>query len=88
MELKNGEVKMFQWLREYDGSTAQTKYFVLNGLVYGLAIIITTVYCYGRLDFVRSYPTPAYTEAVKKNETLKLSPPTSNQKLKNDTRNP
>lgn len=62
---------MFQWLKEYDGSTAQTKYFMLNGLVYGLALIITSVYCYGRLDFARSYPTPAYTEAAQKKEALK-----------------
>lgn len=62
---------MFQWLKEYDGSTAQTKYFMLNGLVYGLALIITTVYCYGRLDFARSYPTPVFAEAAQKKEAQK-----------------
>ena len=73
---------MFQWLREYDGSTAQTKYFVLNALVYGLAMVITTVYCYGRLDFVRSYPTPAFNEAAQKQEALKQSPTTPQSEAK------
>lgn len=49
---------MFKWLRDYNNASAQTKVFVLNWLVYGLAIILTTVYCYARLDFVRSYKTP------------------------------
>jgi hypothetical protein len=57
---------MIKWLKEYSDSTAQTKSFVLNGLVYGLAMVITTVYCYARLDFVRSYPTPAMHEAKQK----------------------
>lgn len=49
---------MIRWIKEYNEASSQTKFFVLNGLVYGLAIIITSVYCYGRLDFVRSYPSP------------------------------
>lgn len=53
---------MFKWLKEYNDSSSQTKYFVLNWLVYGLAILITTVYCYARLDFVRSYRTPSVTQ--------------------------
>lgn len=57
---------MFTWLKEYGEANPQTKYFVLNGLIYGLAIIITTLYCYGRLDFVRSYPTPSVVEAEQK----------------------
>lgn len=52
---------MFKWLgsyfEAYNESSSQTKYFVLNWLIYGLAIVITTIYCYGRLDFVRSYKT-------------------------------
>lgn len=57
---------MLEWLKEYGEASPQTKYFVLNGLVYGLAIIITTVYCYGRLDFVRSYRTPGVVESEQK----------------------
>lgn len=51
-----------KWFEEYNESTPQTKYFILNWIIYGLAIIITTVYCYARLDFVRSYQSPTVTE--------------------------
>ena len=61
---------MFKWLKDYNDASSQTKFFVLNCLVYGLAILITTVYCYARLDFVRSYRTPAVIEAHKKAELL------------------
>lgn len=49
---------MFQWYRQFKNANSETKWFILNWAVYGLAIIITTVYCYARLDFVRSYKTP------------------------------
>jgi hypothetical protein len=57
---------MFQWLKEYSESSSQTKYFILNWLVYGLAIIITTIYCYARLDFVRSYQNQPAIEKISK----------------------
>ena len=57
---------MLEWLKEYDESNPQTKYFVLNALIYGLAILITTVYCFGRLDYVRSYRTPVTEELKEK----------------------
>ena len=57
---------MLGWLKEYNDSNTQTKYFTLNAIVYGLAIIITSIYCYGRLDFVRSYRTPIVNEAIEK----------------------
>lgn len=56
---------MFKWLKEYNEASSQTKYFVLNWLVYGLALLITTVYCYARLDYVRSYRTPSVAEREK-----------------------
>lgn len=63
---------MFEWLKKYGESNPQTKYFTLNALVYGLAIVITTVYCYGRLDFARSYRAPTVHEiAIKKEATNK-----------------
>lgn len=49
---------MFKWAKRYQVASRQTKYFILNWIIYSLAIIITTVYVYGRLDFVRSYKTP------------------------------
>lgn len=68
---RNDEVHMFTWLKQYNEASTQTKYFVLNWLVYGLALLITTVYCYARLDFVRSYKTPAAIEAQNKAEQNK-----------------
>jgi hypothetical protein len=50
---------MSRWFRRYYEANAQTKVFIWNWVVYGLALIITTVYCYGRLDFVRSYKAPS-----------------------------
>jgi hypothetical protein len=53
---------MFKWIDQYNEATPQTKFFILNWVVYGLAIVITTIYCYARLDFVRSYQTPSTIE--------------------------
>lgn len=49
---------MANWMDEYNQSTPKTKSFLLTWIVYALVLIITTVYCYARLDFVRSYKTP------------------------------
>lgn len=61
---------MSNWLKAYNEASAQTKFFILTWLIYGLALLITTVYCYGRLDFVRSYPRPStdtnYTQEAQK----------------------
>lgn len=48
-----------KWIQAYRTATKQTKYFVLNWLLYGLAIVATTVYCYVRLDAVRHTHVPA-----------------------------
>ena len=53
---------MFKWFKLYNGANPKTRYFVLNVLIYGLTLLITTIYCYARLDYVRSYPSPAVTE--------------------------
>ena len=46
---------MFQWIEDFMNASAQTKYFVLNWIIYGLVILLSTLFCYGRLDYVRSY---------------------------------
>ena len=56
---------MNNWLKQYSNASSQTKYFILNWVVYSLAMLITTVYCYGRLDFVRSYQADTAIEAKK-----------------------
>jgi len=45
---------MVNWLQKFKASSKQTKYFALTWLVYGLAIVASTIYCYARIDFVRS----------------------------------
>lgn len=49
---------MFKWIRRFIDSSAQTKFFVLTWAVFGITIVYTTVYCFARLDYVRSYKTP------------------------------
>ncbi len=46
---------MFKWLNSYNKATAQTKYFILTLVAYGLALLLTTIYVYARIDFERSY---------------------------------
>lgn len=45
---------MFKWIEEYQQANPQIKFFVINWVIYSIAILVTTVYCYARLDFVRS----------------------------------
>lgn len=45
---------MFKWIRAFKEADRKTQYFALNWLLYTLAIVVTTLYCYARLDFVRS----------------------------------
>ena len=42
------------WLRNFQESSSQTKYFLLTALIFGAAIVFSTLFAYGRLDYVRS----------------------------------
>lgn len=55
---------MLKWIESYREATPQIKTFVWMWILYGPAIIATTIYCFGRLDYVRSYkaPTPPITK--------------------------
>ena len=46
---------MFKWAAWWGNSSAETKWFAFNWAIYLLVIILSTVYCYARLDYVRSY---------------------------------
>lgn len=46
---------MFKWIEDYKNASSKTKSFVLNCIIYSLVIIVSVIYCYARLDFVRSY---------------------------------
>lgn len=41
---------MLKWITEFKEASLQTKLFVLNWFTYGLALILSTVYCYGRIE--------------------------------------
>ncbi len=58
---------MLNWLKEYREATSQTHYFFLTLVVYGIVLLVTTVYVYARLDFVRSYKTTPSTQHTQKN---------------------
>ncbi len=47
------EDNMFKLLMFYREANRETKYFIWTVIVYTLAIVVTTIYCYARLDFVR-----------------------------------
>jgi hypothetical protein len=56
------------WISKYREASSQTKYFILNWILYGILIIASTLYCYGRLDYVRTGRniTPPKEQAVPK----------------------
>lgn len=45
---------MFKWITALKDANPKTRYFAFNWAIYGIAIIVTTLYCYARLDYVRS----------------------------------
>lgn len=69
---------MPNWIEQYNESSPKTKSFILTWFIYGLALVVTTAYCYGRLDFVRSYKSPAVTEAKKIALLEATNPPQQN----------
>lgn len=48
-------IMVTKWMSEFSQANPKTKWFIFNWAIYGIAIIVTTVYCYARLNFVRSY---------------------------------
>ena len=54
---------MLKWVRQLSEASYETKMFALNWAIYLILIIVTTVYCYARLDYVRSYAKPQTTSA-------------------------
>ncbi len=48
-------------LKEFFTTDPKLKWFYFNGILYMLLMVITTAYCYGRLDYQRSYATQTHT---------------------------
>jgi hypothetical protein len=55
--LKNKAKRMLNWIKNFKKSTGSTKAFWIVNFIFMLSIILTTLYCYARLDYVRSYKT-------------------------------
>ncbi len=53
---------MFQWIKKFKESTPLTKNAVIALLIWAIPVVLMTVYCYARLDFVRSYDNTEQTE--------------------------
>ena len=58
------------WIASYNKATKRTKNFVLTCILYGLVLILSTVYCYVRLDYVRIQDKQQH---VKKSDNKKMS---------------
>lgn len=43
-----------EWFHQFRSSNKQTKYFVLTWIVYVIAIIVSTLYAYLRIDWIES----------------------------------
>ena len=46
---------MPSWIRDFFASSRMTKLLLLNLFLFGAGTILTGIYCYARLDYVRSY---------------------------------
>lgn len=44
---------MIEKVLKYKGPT---RWFIFNWVIYFILMLVTTVYCYARLDYVRSQP--------------------------------
>jgi len=60
---------MFKWIASFQRADREMKWFILTWVIYGIAIIATTVYCYARLDYVRSYEAAPGKVEIKNNHT-------------------
>ncbi len=48
---------MLKWIRTIKNSSNKTKWFYFQYFIYLLLIVLSTLWAYARLDFVRSYDT-------------------------------
>lgn len=42
------------WIRAFKEANPKTKAFVFNWAIYVIALVASTIYCYARLDYVRT----------------------------------
>jgi len=46
---------MFAILKKFHEATTETKCFIVTSVLFIAVLVATTLYCYARLDYVRSY---------------------------------
>lgn len=45
---------MLKWIQQYRKADRETKWFIITTVLFGLAIILSTLYAYGRLEVAHS----------------------------------
>jgi len=51
---------MLKWFQKLKGADRATKLFYMTLILYSAAVVLPNLYCYLRLDFVRSYDAATY----------------------------
>lgn len=57
---------MLKWIAQYRQAGRETKLFIFTSIIWTLAVILPAIFCYARLDFVR---TGKRTETVPERKT-------------------
>ncbi|ADI38710.1 putative uncharacterized protein [Waddlia chondrophila 2032/99] len=52
---KRSELAMLQWMKKFKEATPLTKNALIALIIWAVPVVLMTIYCYARLDFVRSY---------------------------------
>jgi hypothetical protein len=48
---------MLKWFRKFRTASRETKLFIFTSFIWTAVTVLPTIYCYARLDYVRSYDT-------------------------------
>lgn len=48
-----------RWIEQFKEADPKTKSFIFNWFIYGLVLVLTTVYCYSRINYARDTEKPA-----------------------------
>lgn len=60
---------MFKWISAYKEANRQTKFFFLTLAIYGIVIVLTTLYAYGTLHVEPSYNPPTLKSETQKDKS-------------------
>jgi len=57
---------MSSWIKQFNAASRDTKLLIVTLALFSFGIVFTTLYCYARLDYVRSYKTAPITTVNQK----------------------